>query len=383
MSDPTDRPDGPDGAGERRAWGWVASLRAGGTTPWADWRDEAERGSRFLPGAQQLELLRRVNLLGRPGPALVERVLAASAPGRGRPDLLLAGASRPTSYGPRPVDPGDLPATELLRVATNLIAEDVVAAGLPEVQVPRLNRPWRPYEVAGVRWLAGPVRDQMVRRGRRPGGRGFVATIVGADVATMVELAWVSRCFDEGGPDWSSWIGGATRRPTPPPRADLPDMAATWAGGLGAHRVQVVLDHDRLPYALGTRRALAPAPVPSADAAELARWVTAPLGLLVLPQEQAELLRRTLLPWLLRHPGPPVRLDVEQRAWAADLAGRMARTLRDAEYAVLGSTDLLVPAPAARTQGSAGPDDDRVLELAVRLLLERGERTTGAAVARR
>ena len=54
---------------EARAWGWVASLRDGGTTPWAAWSAEADRTSRLLPGAQQLEVLRRVNL-------------AAAAPGR-------------------------------------------------------------------------------------------------------------------------------------------------------------------------------------------------------------------------------------------------------------------------------------------------------------
>jgi hypothetical protein len=359
---------------EQRAWGWVASLRDGGTTPWSAWSAEADRTSRFLPGAQQLELLRRLNVAGRPRPTLVERVVAASAPGRGRPDLELVGAHTPTPWGPRPVDPGDLPAAELLRVATNLLAEDVVAAGLPVDEVPRINRPWRPYVVVGVPWLAQPVRREMRRRGRRPGGKGFTAFVLGADVATMTELAWVARSFGEGGPSWAEWVADAARGKRPPPRADLPRMADAWARGVGPQRVRLVLDHDRLPRLLATRGALPRAAVPSADGVDLARWVSAPLGLLVLPDQRADLLRRTLLPWLLDHPGPPLRLDADQRAWAAEQAERMARTIGRAEYAVVGSTDLLVP-PATDEGGAgadgSGPDDDRVLDLAIRLLLER------------
>jgi len=77
--------------GRARAWAWVAHLRSGGTTPWRAWtaadapdRDRFARGGRYLPGAQQLELLRRLNAAGRPTASLVDRVLNASAPGRGR-----------------------------------------------------------------------------------------------------------------------------------------------------------------------------------------------------------------------------------------------------------------------------------------------------------
>ena len=81
----------PINLGRARAWAWIDHLRHGGTTPWRDWTsaDGTER-SRFLPGAQQLELLRRLNLVGQPKQRLVERVVAASAPGRGRPDLELS-----------------------------------------------------------------------------------------------------------------------------------------------------------------------------------------------------------------------------------------------------------------------------------------------------
>lgn len=38
-------------AGRSRAWGWVAHLRAGGTTQWSQWQGSAAPGGRVLPGA--------------------------------------------------------------------------------------------------------------------------------------------------------------------------------------------------------------------------------------------------------------------------------------------------------------------------------------------
>ena len=100
MTDPD-----PDPTGEPRAWGWVDHLRAGGTTPWAAWSGTAEPSGRAVPGAQQLELLRRLNEVGSPDPRLVERVLATSAPGRGQPDLELVGAAHDSRFGPPAIDP--------------------------------------------------------------------------------------------------------------------------------------------------------------------------------------------------------------------------------------------------------------------------------------
>ncbi len=360
--------------GEARAWGWVASLRAGGTTPWADWSAEADRTGRFLPGAQQLEVLRRVNLAcaatgRRPDPVLVERVLTASAPGRGRPDLELLGAVAETTYGPRPVDPGDLPADELLRVATNLLAEDLVAAGVAPRPRPRWRRPGRAYRVAGASWSAEAVREEMQRRGRPPGGRGSVVLVLGHDVATMTELAYVARSFAEGGPAWDDWVRHAAAGARPAPRADLLEMLRSWTERVGARRVTLVLDHARLPALLGTRRALPEVVVPSADATELARRTSEPLGLLVLPAEQSELLRHTLLPRLAARPGPPLRLDADALAWARETADRVRREVAAADYAVVGRPERLLPRREPDEVGT-GPDDDRVLDLALGLLVE-------------
>src|SRR3954451_19747178 len=154
--------------GHARAWAWVAHLRAGGTTPWAAWEthDAPDRG-RFLPGAQQLELLRRINLAGTPSAELVDRVLDASAPGRGRPDLELVGVDEARRFGPPAVDPTTLADDELLRVATGLLALELAPsvemrkmvvdppAGEPSSTSRRRPRRLRTrYQLAGDPWLA-------------------------------------------------------------------------------------------------------------------------------------------------------------------------------------------------------------------------------------
>ena len=157
---------------EARAWGWVAHLRSGGTTPWRDWTSQGERNGRALPGAQQLEVLRRLNQLSTPiDPTLVDRVLGASAPGRGRPDLLLAGVAPSSRFGPPPVDPGDLAVEELLRILSGLLADELAAHEPPAPRVPAFVRPWRTrYRLLGDPWLTDPARAELIARGRPPGG---------------------------------------------------------------------------------------------------------------------------------------------------------------------------------------------------------------------
>ena len=95
------------------AWLWVDHLRGGGTTPWADLAGLGGRRRRPAPGrpaaARRPAARARcgaLNEAGRPSPELVERVLVASAPGRGRQDLELLGAVEPLAFGPPPDRPG-------------------------------------------------------------------------------------------------------------------------------------------------------------------------------------------------------------------------------------------------------------------------------------
>ncbi len=365
-----------------RARTWCRHLREGGTTPWSDWSDWSDRsggtgaddGARgpFLPGAQQLELLRRLNEAGRPSAVLAERVLTASAPGRGRPDLELVGAAPPRDFGPRPVDPADLPEHELLRVAAGLLAEDVVAAGLPAVPRPGWERPWRrSYRLAGDEWRTAPLREELVRRGRPPGGRRPLAVVLGADLDTLLRHAYTARAFSGGGPAWPDWLGRAAAHDTLPRRADLAAAAARWAQRVGRARVRVVLDDAAVPRVLGTRRPLPAPPEPSGAAVDLARRVAAPLGLLVLPEHRATLLRRTLLPRLLGADpsGAPLAVPARHSAWVGDRAERLHRAVLSADYPVVGSPERL---RRRSVDGTAHASAD-VLALAVRLLLAGGE----------
>ncbi len=352
---------------EARAWGWVAHLRDGGTTPWSAWAAPAaadEQAGRYLPGAQQLELLRRLNQVRLPSPELAERVLAASAPGRGRPDLGLVGVLPESTFGPPPVDPDHLPADELVRVATALIAEDVVAAGDPlEPRTPRLLR--RRYRLLGDPEVVDGVRDAMVADGRPPGGRRATVVVAGTDLSAMLVHLWTARSFGAGVRSWPEWLAAAVRRPGVPSRVDLPGLAAAWVPKVGGSRVHVVLDDPRRARRLaGGRRRVAP-PVPlSADAIELARRTAPVVGTLVAPERRTALMRHRLRPVLAAHGGPQLRIPRRYHAWLAEHTVDLRRRLAAGDYAVHGA----LRDPAER-DGVTAPDEERVLALAIEVLL--------------
>jgi hypothetical protein len=361
------------------AWLWVDHLRSGGTTPWLAWlaeasnADDPRRGDRLLPGAQQLELVRRLNVAGRPSAGLVERVLVASAPGRGRQDLELLGAVEPLAFGPPPIDPATLSADDLVRVAVGLIAEDVVGAGGPPSEPAKVRR-WRTrYRLAGDRWLADAMRAELVAQGRPPGGRGAVAAVVGTDLATMVAHEWMASCFSDGGVDWADYCAGMRRRGRLPRRVDLAATAARWATELGgAAQVRVVLDPARVAKVVGVRR-LAVLPDVAADAAELARRTAGALGILVTPPRRTELMRTVLRPRLAGLPGPRPVVPHAHREWLEEQTRLVQRGIRAGDYPVVGDLDALLPRWPDLPVGESGTDDrqpDRVLSLALSLLLD-------------
>ncbi len=372
-----------DDHGLRLAWGWVAHLRAGGTTPWLAWRETGAPGeppvraaAHALPGAQQLELLRVLNQRGTPGPVLAGRVLEASAPGRGRPDLELVGLGEPSGFGLPPVDPASLPRTELLRIATSLLADDIVAAGVPDERR-RFRRPWRRrYRIVGDPWVAAAVRDDLARRGRPEGDHPAGVTLVlGGDVATMLADVWVTRACSDGVEEWEDFVQAFRRRRHLPPRADLLGQARWWAERIGAERVRVVLDPAQLPRLTGLRRKPAAPPRLSADAAELCRRLVPVLGVLALPHQRAELLRRQVAPRLAaldpvdRGGGRPLGVPERFWPWLERMAVRQRDGLLGDGYAVHGDPGLLLPPPAGTLLGTV-PSIDGVFELALRLLIE-------------
>jgi hypothetical protein len=352
---------------EARAWGWVAHLLDGGTTAWSAWGSQAtsdEQSSRYLPGAQQLELLRRLNQQRLPSPELARRVLATSAPGRGRPDLGLIGVLPESGFGPPPVDPADLPADELVRVATALIAEDTVAAGDPlEPRTPRLLR--RRYRVLGDPEVAVPLRDALVAAGRPPGGRRASVVVAGSDVSSMLVHVWTARALGAGVRSWPDWLAAEVRRPALLERIDLAALARAWTARVGAGRVHVVLDDPRRAARLAGRRRHRPAVRPlSADAIELARRTAPVVGTLVAPEQRTALMWHRLRPVLTAHSGPPLRVPRRHRPWLDERTADLRRGLLAGDYAVHGA----LPEPA-EGPGVTAPDEERVLLLAMQVLL--------------
>jgi len=362
----SDHSDRDERADEARAWGWVAHLRDGGTTPWAAWSSAAgadEQFGRYLPGAQQLELLRRLNRLRLPSPELAERVLGTSAPGRGRPDLGLVGVLPESGFGPPPVDPADLPDDELVRVATALIAEDVVAAGDPlEPRRPRLWR--RRYRILGDPEVANPVRDALVADGRPPGRRRATVVVAGSDLGSMLVHLWTARSLGAGVRPWPDWLRAELSRPSLPDRIDLAARADAWVPRVGAGRVHVVIDDPRRATRLVTRRRIPMPRALSADAIELARRTAPVVGTLVTPERRTALMWHRLRPVLAAHPGPPLRVPERYDPWLRDRTADLRRRLAAGDYAVHGT--LLEP---AHRVGAQAPDEERVLALAMRVLL--------------
>jgi len=375
----------PLDTGRARAWAWIAHLREGGTTPWRSWTgsDASDQG-RYLPGAQQLELLRRLNLAGRPSSTLVERVLAASAPGRGRPDLELVGVDEARRFGPPAVDPGTLPDEELLRVATGLLALDLASrvemremvvdpsAGQPfpssRRRTRRTRRPRRPrrlrtrYELAGDPWLASAYTDALVADGRPPGGGGRAVHVLGGDLSTMLAHTWSAGAFGTGTPSWPDFLARLQARRRLPRRVDLPGVVERFRARPHTGRVGVVLDLGELPGLVGVRRLDAVSDAP-AHATELARQIGVALSLHVLPAEQAALLSSVLRPRMAGVAGALPDVPPEHRDWVEDAAFGLRQRLLRARYPVVGDPDVLLPSWSGRPP-------DSVLGLAIELLME-------------
>jgi hypothetical protein len=353
----------PVAPGRACAWSWVAQLRAGGTTPWRSWTaTEAPDQGRYLPGAQQLELLRRLNLAGRPSSKLVERVLAASAPGRGRPDLELVGVDEPRRFGPPAVDPAELSDDELLRVASGLLAQDLTRARTDPAQSRRTRRIRTRYQLAGDPWLASALTSQLVADGRPPGGGGRSVHVLGADLPTMLAHTWAAGAFGTGVPSWPDFLARLRSRRRLPRRVELPDVVERFRARPHTGRVGVVLDLGELPGLVGVRR-LETVPDAAAHATQLARQVGAALSLYVLPAEQAALLTSVLRPRLAGLPGALPDVPPEHRDWVEDAAFALRQRLLRARYPVVGDPDGLLPSWSERPPGS-------VLGLAIELLLE-------------
>ena len=373
--------------------GWVAHLRAGGTTPWLEWTDpgaDHEPAGRGVPGAQQLELLRRINLARQSGPRpgidhdrelgpLAERVLAAPAAGRGKADLPLVGVAS-SAFGAQPVDPASVGPHELLRVASTLLADDLVALG-PDPVRRSLARPWRRrFRLVGDPVVVAAAREHLLGRGRPEGGPRPFVVAVGGPLDDLLAHTWTQRCFEHGSRPWGDWLRFWRERDQLPARVDLDECVRRWGGRRPF--VRIVTDLDLLPGHVGVRR-LPRVRVPGADQAELARRIAAVVGIRV-PVADRPALMRTLQRRMPDSGVAPVAVPAAEREWVASSAERLARRLTRAGYPVVGDLADLAPRAAADPTGPPGParvgrvgrvDGQQVLDLAIRMIVDPGWRT--------
>jgi hypothetical protein len=171
---------------------------------------------------------------------------------------------------------------------------------------------------------------------------------------------------------WTEWLRFWRERDQLPARADLPDSVRRWH----ARRpfVRVVTDLERLPHHVGVR-SLPQVRVPGADQAEVARRVAAVVGLKV-PADQRPALMRTLQRRIPDTGTAPVVVPARERDWVASAAARMTRSLTRAGYPVVGDlADLAPRTQRSATTGPAAVDDQQVLDLAIRMVVDPRWRT--------
>lgn len=356
------------------AWGWTAHLESGGTTPWSEWTGTADPRGGVLPGVQQLELLRRVNLTARPAPSLAAAVLSADPPRRTRPALPLAGGPEVPGHGPRPVDPAELGDNDLLRIAAVLLARDLATRPVGEPRV-GWRRPWRiRYHLLGDPEHAAPLRRHLTARGRPPGGYGGRVLVLGTDTGRMLVDLWTAHCFRNGALPWRDWLAVCARRGTLPTPLDLHLVARREIDKPAPNPVHVVTDPALAPRLLGVRHG-PPAPQPmAASAVDLARRVSSALRPMAPPHRRVRLLTDVLRPRLADAPGLPLVVPGRHREWVSAEGERLHRQLGLGRYPVHGDPALVRPVDRAGIQAPAVAD---TLALAIRLLLERQDREEG------
>lgn len=356
-----------------RVRGWAADLRSGSTRTWREFLDgpawePAPGRDGPLPGAAQLELVRRLAAQGGSVPRfaeLADLVAATAGPGRGLVDAPLPWPAERT-VGTPPIEPEDLPAEELLRACAGVLSR-LLAPEATE-PVPRASSPWRPWR-RGFTLLGAPatvelLRGALLQRGLREGGARTTWFVLGGPLEDLMAQRWSARVRAGAGLRWQRlWRTAATNDRLPPAIA-LPTIARYVADQFDPARVHVVLADEpgrALEVVAGLLGVPASPLAPKVDvlATDLLRRVNPVLGLAVGEEARRRVVERVWPEIAGGEETAPLGAPAAQLDWAVTAGERMADALRVGRYAVHGDPAIVVPTrrPGVRRV----PDPDAVL----------------------
>jgi hypothetical protein len=365
---------------------WAAHLRAGGTTPWSDWEHTtADRRDEPLlrptPDAIHLELVRRINLAAQSSnegvprdlAGLADRVFATASPGRGLLDVPLPWPADPWRFGTPAIDPGTLPAEELIRLSVGVLTHLLPGVRRPAPARPRSRwpTPWRRrFRLHGSPATVASLRQGLLAQGHIETDRRPTHVVIARPVEVMMAEHWASTVRDGGILKWSTtWrrAEAAGRLPAP---IDISGIVQRLEGRR-REPLHLVIARDADQAADLTTAVLRARRVQirgDGDAAlsDLLRRLNR-LSALAHGPGRVRDLSRTLVALLDDVTDPPgdvavLATPIPSLPWARAVAATTAEHVRHAGYAVHGNPDDLAP---SEHQLPGTVDREHTLELAV------------------
>lgn len=352
---------------------WLDAVVAGDTATWRRHRaaHPGAVGDRTgSAGASQLELVRRLLIahVDLPDPATLADLVIATAPaGRGPVDLPLPSSTAPApTWGTPPVEPDQLAAGELLRVAVPVLLRLLPPAppAQPPARTPLLARR---FVVHGAPGAAAAVAAVLTGAGWVHGAFRAVHLVLGCPPDAGVEQLWSRRVGAGSARGWRrTWRTLHARNALPHPldTAALADRVA--AGIPSRHRERRMLVAVGVDGPAAAATALAALGVdvhgadPATDPAPDPATVDLHRRLNVLTAADAP--RDTgLLDRIAPQHGVRLGVPAAQRAWATGQADRLAVALEDgrrhADYPVLGDPGALATLRGAEVATRVDPAD--------------------------